>query len=168
MVSLRHGVPNSFSNPAAARGRVARLGAHHHRHRFFQIVVIRQPFPNLAGVAWGWHALCWGCLVHPGAGAGTLSFGEGDCECFRAQGQRSALLAFAFCLGFGTTVAEPAPGGRGRQGRGGGRPRRERSPTATTRAARMPFNCAWLWPCRWAQRSCWRTAHSQGMAPCTI
>ena len=76
---------------------------------FFQIVVIQQPFPNLAGVALGLVCVVAGlALFIQGLELGLFPLGEAIAEAFVSKGSAAALLAFAFCLGFGTTVAEPA------------------------------------------------------------
>ena len=75
---------------------------------FFQIAVLRQPFPNLAGVAVGLVCVVAGlALFIQGLELGLFPLGEADVRSAQAPIQ-AALLAFAFCLGFGTTVAEPA------------------------------------------------------------
>ena len=76
---------------------------------FFQIVVIRQPFPNLAGVALGLACVVLGlALFIQGLELGLFPLGEAIADAFVKKGSAVAVLAFAFCLGFGTTVAEPA------------------------------------------------------------
>ena len=76
---------------------------------FFQVVVIRQPFPNLAGVALGLTCVVLGlALFIQGLELGLFPLGEAIADAFVKKGSAVALLAFAFCLGFGTTVAEPA------------------------------------------------------------
>lgn len=76
---------------------------------FFQLVVLRQPFPNLL------HILAGTCLVVIGLmlfiqGLETALFpiGEGMAEDFARKGSLPWLLIFGFVLGFATTVAEPA------------------------------------------------------------
>ena len=76
---------------------------------FFQVVVIQQPFPNLAGVALGLACVVAGlALFIQGLEQGLFPLGESIAHAFAMKGSAVALLAFAFCLGFGTTVAEPA------------------------------------------------------------
>ena len=76
---------------------------------FFQIVVLRQPFPNLGGVAVGLLCVIAGlALFIQGLESGLFPLGEALAQAFARKGSVTALLAFAFCLGFGTTVAEPA------------------------------------------------------------
>ena len=76
---------------------------------FFQIVVLQQPFPNLANVLVGLVCVCAGlALFVQGLESGLFPLGEVLARGFATKGNLFALLAFAFCLGFGATVAEPA------------------------------------------------------------
>lgn len=76
---------------------------------FFQIVVLRQPFPDLAGVALGLLCVIAGLTFFiQGLESGLFPLGEALAQAFARKGSATALFAFAFCLGFGTTVAEPA------------------------------------------------------------
>ena len=76
---------------------------------FFQIVVLRQPFPNLGSVVVGLLCVVAGLtLFIQGLESGLFPLGEALAQGFARKGSVAALLAFAFCLGFGTTVAEPA------------------------------------------------------------
>ena len=76
---------------------------------FFQIVVLRQPFPNLGNVVAGLLCVYVGLtLFIRGLESGLFPLGEALAEGFANRGSLTALLAFAFCLGFATTVAEPA------------------------------------------------------------
>ena len=76
---------------------------------FFQIVVLRQPFPDLLGVALGLLCVVGGLtLFIQGLQSGLFPLGEALAQGFGEKGSVAALLAFAFCLGFGTTIAEPA------------------------------------------------------------
>ena len=76
---------------------------------FFQIAVLQQPFPNLAGVAVGLVCVVAGlALFIQGLELGLFPLGETIAHAFVNKGSAAALLVFAFCLGFGTTVAEPA------------------------------------------------------------
>ncbi|MCY4156358.1 MAG: DUF1538 domain-containing protein [Gammaproteobacteria bacterium] len=75
----------------------------------FQGLVIRQPFPDLAGVVVGLACVVLGlALFIQGLELGLFPLGEAIARSFVKKGSAAALLAFAFCLGFGTTVAEPA------------------------------------------------------------
>lgn len=76
---------------------------------FFQIVVLQQPFPNLAEVLGGLLCVVAGlALFIQGLESGLFPLGEAIAQAFARKGSAAALFAFAFCLGFGTTVAEPA------------------------------------------------------------
>ena len=76
---------------------------------FFQVVVLRQPFPDLASVAVGMVCVVVGLgLFIQGLESGLFPLGEDLAWAFANKGSLAALLAFSFCLGFGTTVAEPA------------------------------------------------------------
>ncbi len=76
---------------------------------FFQIIVLQQPFPNLADVLVGLICVVAGLtLFIQGLESGLFPLGEAIAQAFARKGSMIALLTFAFCLGFGTTVAEPA------------------------------------------------------------
>ncbi len=76
---------------------------------FFQIVVLRHPFPDIGGVAIGLLCVLAGlALFIKGLDSGLFPLGESLARGFASKGNLLALLAFSFCLGFGTTVAEPA------------------------------------------------------------
>ena len=76
---------------------------------FFQIVVLQQPFPDLAGVVGGLICVVLGLAFFiEGLESGLFPLGEAVADAFARKGSAVALLCFAFCLGFGTTVAEPA------------------------------------------------------------
>jgi len=76
---------------------------------FFQIVVLRQPFPNLGDVLFGLVMVVVGlALFMRGLEMGLFPLGESMAGAFARKGSVSWLLAFAFALGFGTTIAEPA------------------------------------------------------------
>ncbi len=76
---------------------------------FFQVVVLRQPFPNLDQVIVGLVFVVIGLtLFVQGLEMGLFPLGESMATALARKGSLSALLGFAFCLGFGTTVAEPA------------------------------------------------------------
>ncbi len=76
---------------------------------FFQVVVLRQPFPDLLGVVLGLLCVIGGLtLFIQGLQSGLFPLGEGLAQGFGQKGSVAAVLAFAFCLGFGTTIAEPA------------------------------------------------------------
>ncbi len=76
---------------------------------FFQVVVLQQPFPNLAEVLVGLVCVVVGLtLFIQGLEMGLFPLGETMAHAFARKGSLTALFAFAFSLGFGTTVAEPA------------------------------------------------------------
>ena len=76
---------------------------------FFQIVVLRQPFPDLERVLVGFALVLLGLMLFVrGLELGLFPLGESMAGAFARTGNLWWLLAFAFALGFGTTVAEPA------------------------------------------------------------
>ena len=75
----------------------------------FQVVILQQPFPNLAETLVGLLFVTLGLtLFIGGLDMGVFPLGENMAESFARKGLLFWLLAFAFALGFGTTVAEPA------------------------------------------------------------
>lgn len=75
----------------------------------FQIMVIRQPIPNLADLLVGALLVVVGLTFFvSGLELGLFPLGESMAYAFAKKGSVSWLLVFAFALGFGTTVAEPA------------------------------------------------------------
>ena len=76
---------------------------------FFQILVLRQPFPNLVDTLVGLLLVMLGLgLFIRGLDLALFPIGEALAGAFARKGSVVWLLAFAFGLGFGTTVAEPA------------------------------------------------------------
>ena len=76
---------------------------------FFQLVVLQQPFPDIAEVAIGLVCVVLGlALFVQGLESGLFPLGEALAQGMARKGSTAALLALAFSLGFGTTVAEPA------------------------------------------------------------
>jgi hypothetical protein len=76
---------------------------------FFQIVVLRQPFPDLGGVIGGLICVVLGlALFVQGLEMGLFPIGEAMAQAMARKGSLPTLLLFAFALGFGTTIAEPA------------------------------------------------------------
>ena len=76
---------------------------------FFQLVVLRQPIPNLTEIFIGTLFVAIGLgLFIKGLEMGLFPIGENMAYDFARKGSVFWLLVFAFCLGFGTTVAEPA------------------------------------------------------------
>jgi len=75
---------------------------------FFQVAVLRQPFPNLEAILTGTLFVVLGlALFVQGLEMGLFPIGEAMAEAFARKGSLFWLLAFSFALGFGTTVAEP-------------------------------------------------------------
>ncbi len=75
----------------------------------FQILVLRQPFPNLEDIIVGLGLVMLGLtLFIRGLEMALFPVGEALAGAFARKGSLAWLLGFAFALGFGTTVAEPA------------------------------------------------------------
>ncbi len=76
---------------------------------FFQLAVLQQPLPDLAGLLFGTFLVVLGLTFFIyGLEMGLFPLGESMAHAFARKGSLSWLLLFAFALGFGTTVAEPA------------------------------------------------------------
>ncbi len=76
---------------------------------FFQVVVIRQPLPNLVEILVGSVLVVIGLsLFVEGLEMALFPIGEGMAQALTRKGSLFWLLTFAFALGFSTTVAEPA------------------------------------------------------------
>ena len=76
---------------------------------FFQLVVLQQPIPNLAGLLGGTLLVTTGLTFFIyGLEMGLFPIGESMAQAFSQKGSVFWLLVFAFTLGFSTTVAEPA------------------------------------------------------------
>ena len=76
---------------------------------FFQLVVLRQPFPQLADILIGLLFVMLGlALFIRGLDMALFPIGDALAGAFARRGSTVWLLAFAFALGLGTTVAEPA------------------------------------------------------------
>lgn len=76
---------------------------------FFQIVVLRQPLPNIGDVVFGGILVVLGLtLFIKGLEMGLFPIGENMAHALARKGSLFWLLTFAFALGFSTTVAEPA------------------------------------------------------------
>lgn len=75
----------------------------------FQLLVLRQPFPDLLGMLVGTLFVVLGLMffVH-GLTMGLFPIGEEMAYAFARKGSLAWLLVFGFLLGFTTTVAEPA------------------------------------------------------------
>jgi uncharacterized membrane protein (DUF2068 family) len=76
---------------------------------FFQLVVLRQPVPELGQILLGGLMVLVGLsLFIQGLQMALFPLGEDMAYSFVRKGNLWILLLFAFTLGFGTTVAEPA------------------------------------------------------------
>jgi hypothetical protein len=76
---------------------------------FFQLVVLRQPLPNISEIVVGALLVVIGLtLFIRGLEMGLFPLGESMANAFARKGSVLWLMLFAFALGFGTTVAEPA------------------------------------------------------------
>jgi hypothetical protein len=76
---------------------------------FFQIVVIRQPVPDLGGILYGTLLVILGLAFFiRGLEQALFPIGESVAYAFARKANLFWLLSFAFALGFGTTIAEPA------------------------------------------------------------
>ena len=76
---------------------------------FFQLVVIRQPFPQLAEMLFGALLVVVGLSMFiQGLEMALFPIGESMAQDLSRKGSLFWLLVFAFALGFSTTVAEPA------------------------------------------------------------
>jgi len=76
---------------------------------FFQLLVLRQPVPDLGNLLLGMLLVVIGlALFVRGLELGLFPVGESMAHAFARKGSVIWLLLFAFTLGFGVTVAEPA------------------------------------------------------------
>jgi len=76
---------------------------------FFQILVLRQPFPNLTEIIVGLFFVIIGLtLFIEGLKIGLFPIGENLSYTLAKKGSLFWLLLFSFLLGFSTTIAEPA------------------------------------------------------------
>lgn len=76
---------------------------------FFQVVVLRQPLPQIGEVLFGALLVVAGLtLFIQGLEMGLFPIGEAMAQALARKGSLFWLLFFAFALGFSTTVAEPA------------------------------------------------------------
>ena len=76
---------------------------------FFQLVVLRQPLPQLGEVLFGGLLVVTGLsLFIQGLEMGLFPIGEAMAHALARKGSLFWLLSFSFALGFSTTVAEPA------------------------------------------------------------
>ena len=75
----------------------------------FQIFIIKQPVPNIAGLLSGLLMVIVGlALFVRGLEIGLFPIGETLAHEFARKGSLFWLMFFAFLLGFGTSIAEPA------------------------------------------------------------
>ncbi len=75
----------------------------------FQLLVLRQPFPDLGNALLGLILVLLGLSFFVrGLDLGLFPLGESMAHAFARKGSLGWLLAFSFALGLGTTVAEPA------------------------------------------------------------
>jgi len=76
---------------------------------FFQLIVLRQPIPNMGQMLTGGLLVLIGlALFVRGLHMALFPLGEEMANSFVRKGNLWWLLLFAFTLGFGTTVAEPS------------------------------------------------------------
>ncbi len=76
---------------------------------FFQLLVLKQPMPNLFGLLLGFACVVAGLsLFIYGLNLGLFPIGEEMAYALSRKGSLLWLILFAFSLGFGTTIAEPA------------------------------------------------------------
>ncbi len=76
---------------------------------FFQIIVLKQPLPQMGNVLFGALLVVSGLsLFVQGLEMGLFPIGESMAHALAKKGSLFWLLSFAFALGFSTTVAEPA------------------------------------------------------------
>ena len=76
---------------------------------FFQLVVLRQPVPDLGSLLLGMLLVVIGlALFVRGLELGLFPIGESMAYAFARKGSVTWLLLFAFALGFGASAAEPA------------------------------------------------------------
>jgi len=76
---------------------------------FFQVVVIRQPFPQIGEIIFGILLVIVGLMLFiEGLELGLFPIGEAMADALAKKGNLFWLMAFSFLLGFSTTVAEPA------------------------------------------------------------
>ncbi len=76
---------------------------------FFQIIVLKQPMPQMGEVLFGGILVVLGLtLFIEGLEMGLFPIGETMAHALAKKGSLAWLLIFSFALGFSTTVAEPA------------------------------------------------------------
>jgi hypothetical protein len=76
---------------------------------FFQTVVIRQPFPQIGEIIFGFVFVIIGLMLFvEGLEIGLFPIGETLAYALAKKGSLLWLMVFSFALGFSTTIAEPA------------------------------------------------------------
>ncbi len=76
---------------------------------FFQLVIIRQPLPQLGDILIGSLMVIFGLSMFiQGLEMALFPLGENMAQALTRKGNLFWLLLFAFALGFSTTIAEPA------------------------------------------------------------
>lgn len=76
---------------------------------FFQLLVIKQPFPDLLGLLGGLFFVIIGLMLFiEGLELGLFPIGESLAYALAQKGSLFWLIIFSFALGFSTTIAEPA------------------------------------------------------------
>lgn len=76
---------------------------------FFQLVILRQPFPQFGDIFFGSLLVLIGLMLFiEGLEMGLFPIGESMAYALAKKGSLPWLLIFSFLLGFSTTVAEPA------------------------------------------------------------
>jgi hypothetical protein len=76
---------------------------------FFQLIVLRQPIPELSNLLIGTLMVVVGLTLFVyGLKTGLFPIGESMAHSLAEKGSLFWLITFAFALGFGTTIAEPA------------------------------------------------------------
>lgn len=75
----------------------------------FQLLLLKQPFPDLLSITLGLVLVVLGlALFVQGLEMALFPIGESMARLLAQKGSLLALLGFSFALGFGTTVAEPS------------------------------------------------------------
>lgn len=76
---------------------------------FFQLVVIRQPLPEVGNIVYGTLLVVAGLLLFiEGLEMSLFPIGEAMADALAQKGSLFWLITFAFLLGFSTAIAEPA------------------------------------------------------------
>jgi hypothetical protein len=76
---------------------------------FFQLVILRQPFPQFGEIVFGSFLVLLGLMLFvEGLQLGLFPIGSNMAYALTKKGSVFWILVFAFTLGFSTTIAEPA------------------------------------------------------------